>query len=310
MSGCSTSDGTGRARLLRDPDAILSATDVPSVWDAVMSAEPEPRVDLGAERLDAALRAMAEFADLKSSFLVGHSTGVGDLAGAAAERAGLPPADVEEVHRAALVHDVGRVGVSATIWNRKGTLSFDQWEKVRMHPYYTDRVLDRPEALRRLAGVASMHHERMDASGYFRRVPGAQQPPGARLLAAADAFHAMLEPRPHREALTRERAAEELRGEVRAGRLDADAVEAVLAAAGQPVRRRREHVASLTAREVEVLRLVARGLSIREIGRTLTIAPKTADAHIQHIYTKVGVSTRAAATLFAMEHDLVGPFAG
>ncbi len=295
---------------LRDPDAILSATDVPSVWDAVMSAEPEPRVDLGAERLDAALRAMAEFADLKSSFLVGHSTGVGDLAGAAAERAGLPPADVEEVHRAALVHDVGRVGVSATIWNRKGTLSFDQWEKVRMHPYYTDRVLDRPEALRRLAGVASMHHERMDASGYFRRVPGAQQPPGARLLAAADAFHAMLEPRPHREALTRERAAEELRGEVRAGRLDADAVEAVLAAAGQPVRRRREHVASLTAREVEVLRLVARGLSIREIGRTLTIAPKTADAHIQHIYTKVGVSTRAAATLFAMEHDLVGPFAG
>ena len=107
----------------------------------------------------------------------------------------------------------------------------------------------------------------------------------------------MLEPRPHRPALGRDRAAEELRGEVRAGRLDGDAAEAVLAAAGQPVRRRREHVASLTAREIEVLRLVARGLSIKEIGRTLTIAPKTADAHIQHIYAKVGVSTRAAATL-------------
>jgi len=118
------------------------------------------------------------------------------------------------------------------------------------------------------------------------------------------------DPRHIRPPLPRERAAEEIRGEVRAGRLDPDAVEAVLAAAGEPARRRREHVASLTAREVEVLRLVARGLSIREIARSLTIAPKTADAHIQHIYTKVGVSTRAAATLFAMEHDLVGPFAG
>jgi EmrB/QacA subfamily drug resistance transporter len=295
---------------LRDPDAVLSATAVPSVWDAAMEAEPEPRVALPPERLDGALRAVAEFSDLKSSYLVGHSTGVADLARAAAERAALPVTDVQDVHRAALAHDVGRVGVSATIWNRKGSLSFDQWEKVRMHPYYTDRVLARPEALRRLAWVASMHHERMDSSGYFRRVPGAQQPSGARLLAAADAFHAMLEPRPHRQALARERAAEELRADVRAGRLDGDAVEAVLQAAGQPVRRRREHVASLTAREVEVLRLVARGLSIKEIARALTIAPKTADAHLQHIYTKAGVSTRAAATLFAMEHDLVGPLAG
>ncbi|MDP9340992.1 MAG: HD domain-containing protein, partial [Actinomycetota bacterium] len=195
--------------LLRDPDAVLSATDVPSVWDAVMEADPEPPVALSPERLDGALRAMAEFSDLKSSYLVGHSTGVADLARAAAEVAGLPSSDVDEVHRAGLAHDVGRVGVSATIWNRKGPLSFDQWEKVRMHPYYTDRVLARPEALHRLAGVASMHHERMDSSGYFRRAPGAQQPPGARLLAAADAFHAMLEPRPHREALSRERAAEE-----------------------------------------------------------------------------------------------------
>jgi len=128
----------------RDPEAVLSATDVPSVWDAVMSAEPEPHDVLTEQRLDAALRAMAEFSDLKSSFLVGHSTGVADLARAAAERAGLPQGDVEEVHRGGLAHDVGRVGVSATIWNRKGPLSLDQWEKVRMHPYYTDRVLDRP----------------------------------------------------------------------------------------------------------------------------------------------------------------------
>jgi len=152
-----------------------------------------------------------------------------------------------------------------------------------------------------------MHHERMDSSGYFRRAGPAQQPPGARVLAAADAYHAMLEERPHRDALPRERAAEELRAEVQAGRLDGNAVDAVLLAAGEPVRKRRDHVGGLTAREVEVLRLVARGLSIKEIARTLHIAPKTADSHIQHIYTKAGVTTRAAATVYAMQHDLVGP---
>jgi DNA-binding NarL/FixJ family response regulator len=116
----------------------------------------------------------------------------------------------------------------------------------------------------------------------------------------------MTEPRPHREAMTMDAAAAELQSEVRAGRLDADAAGAVLEAAGQPVHRRRQQVAGLTAREVEVLRLVARGMSIRAIAKELVVSPKTADAHIQHIYTKAGVTTRAAATLFAMQHDLVG----
>jgi DNA-binding NarL/FixJ family response regulator len=155
-----------------------------------------------------------------------------------------------------------------------------------------------------------MHHERLDASGYFRGAAAAQQPVAARILAAADAFHAMTEPRPHRGPMPPDKAAAELRAEIRAGRLDAGAADAVLAAAGQPVRRRTEQVAGLTAREVEVLRLLARGLSTRDIARELTVSPKTADAHIQHIYAKAGVSTRAAATLFAMRHDLVGPAAG
>ena len=292
---------------LADPGAVLSASEAPSAWDAVMDAEPQPRIVLSDDRLDGALHAMAEFSDLKSPYLVGHSEGVAALARAAAGQAGLPPADVAAVHRAGLVHDVGRAGVSTTVWDRPGPLSLDQWERVRMHPYFTDRVLARAEALERVTGLASMHHERMDSSGYFRRAGPAQQPPGARVLAAADAYHAMLEERPHRDALPRERAAEELRAEVQAGRLDGNAVDAVLLAAGEPVRKRRDHVGALTAREVEVLRLVARGLSIKEIARTLHIAPKTADAHIQHIYTKAGVTTRAAATVYAMQHDLVGP---
>jgi DNA-binding CsgD family transcriptional regulator len=163
------------------------------------------------------------------------------------------------------------------------------------------------EGLAGLASLASLHHERLDGSGYHRGARGAALPPAARLLAAADVYHAMTEPRPHRPALAPEEAATELRTEVRAGRVDPDAAEAVLAAAGRPAGRRRQSLAGLTARELEVLRLLARGSSKREIAAALTIAPKTADAHVQHIYAKIGVSTRAAAALFAMRHDLLEP---
>jgi DNA-binding NarL/FixJ family response regulator len=117
----------------------------------------------------------------------------------------------------------------------------------------------------------------------------------------------MTEPRPHRDAMTEDAAAEELRREAREGRLDGDAVACVLSAAGKAQGRRRERVAGLSAREAEVLRLLARGLATKQIAAQLVISPKTADSHIQHIYTKIGVSTRAAATVFAMRHDLVDP---
>jgi HD-GYP domain-containing protein (c-di-GMP phosphodiesterase class II) len=278
-----------------------------SIWDQVLAAEPGSIEPLSEERLDSSFRALADFSDLKSRYLVGHSSGVAALARAAAQQARLPAGDVVTLYRAALAHDVGRVGVNSALWSKAGGLTADEWEQVRMHAYYTDRVLGRPSKLQRVASVASLHHERVDASGYFRGLPATQQPAPARLLAAADAFHAMTEPRPHRPAMGADQAATELRAEVRAGRIDADAAEVVLQAAGQPTRRRRDQVAGLTGRELEVLRLLARGASTREIAAALVIAPKTADAHIQHIYTKAGVSTRAAATLFAMQHDLLGP---
>ncbi len=96
-----------------------------------------------------------------------------------------------------------------------------------------------------------------------------------------------------------------LRDEVRAGKFDADAVEAVLAAAGHRASRRRDGPAGLTAREVDVLRLVARGLSSKEIAARLVISPKTARNHIEHIYTKIGTSSRVGAGLFAMEQGLL-----
>ncbi|MGZ4172199.1 MAG: response regulator transcription factor, partial [Solirubrobacteraceae bacterium] len=99
--------------------------------------------------------------------------------------------------------------------------------------------------------------------------------------------------------------AAQLRAEGAAGRLDADAVEAVLGAAGHRMVQRRSGPAGLTEREVEVLRLVARGLSNKEIARRLVISPKTVGNHIEHIYDKIGASSRAAAGLFAMRHGLL-----
>ena len=285
---------------------LLAELEEEPTWEVVLSMEPGARTSLSETQFDAACLALADFADVKSPYTLGHSRGVAELAASAAHRCGLPEADVVTIRRAGLLHDIGRVGVSAGIWVKPGPLSEREWERVRMHPYYTERVLARPPALARLGALASLHHERLDGSGYHRGVPASMLSPAARILAAADVYHAMIEPRPHRPARTPEAAAEELRREVRAGRLDGEAASGVLAAAGHRVRStRRALVAGLSEREVEVLRLIARGHSKKQIGELLTISHKTVDHHIQHIYNKIDVSTRAAATLFAMEHDLL-----
>lgn len=277
-------------------------------WEAVLALEPGVRLYLSEEQFDTACQAIADFADLKSPYTLGHSSAVAELAAGAARQCGLPEEDVVAIRRAGLLHDVGRVGISVTIWDKPGPLSEREWERVRLHSYYTERVLARPAALARLGALAALHHERLDGSGYHRGASAGSLPPAARILAAADVYHAMIEPRPHRPARTPEAAAEELRREARAGRLDSEAVNALLAAAGHRVRSaRRELLAGLSERELEVLRLIARGHSKKQVASLLTISEKTVDNHIQHIYSKIGVSTRAGATLFAMEHDLLAP---
>ena len=209
------------------------------------------------------------------------------------------------MRHAALVQGFGRLGVSNAIWDKPGPLGAGEWERVRMHPYITERMLRQSAALAPLGAIAVQLRERLDGSGYPRGLRGSAMTRPARILGAADAYQAMREPRPHRGALTADEAAEELRAGVRAGHLDGDAVEAVLQAAGHRVRRRRDGPAGLTAREVEVLRLLARGLSNKQIATRLVIAPKTAGNHIEHIYVKIDASTRASAGLFAMQHGLL-----
>jgi DNA-binding CsgD family transcriptional regulator len=166
-------------------------------------------------------------------------------------------------------------------------------------------VLHRASRLSALAEVAASAHERAPGSGYPRGVSGSAIPLSARILAAADAYNAMLEDRPHRASLTRGDAASELRRAARDGELDGAAVDAVLAAAGHPVRRKPTAPRGLTPREIEVLVLVQRGATTRAVAEKLGITPKTAGNHIERIYAKIGVSTRAEAAMFAMQHGLV-----
>jgi HD-GYP domain-containing protein (c-di-GMP phosphodiesterase class II) len=207
--------------------------------------------------------------------------------------------------RAALVHDIGLHGVPATILEKPTRLSGVESERIRMSAYYTERVLSRPPALARVGAIASLAHERCDGSGYHRGLTGNAIAFSGRLLSAACVFQAMIEPRPYRPAMSPADATKELRAEVRAGRLDADAVDAVLSAAGQSRGKRRSGPAGLTPREIEVLTLIARGASTRQVAQRLEITPKTAETHIERIYSKTGASTRSTATLFAMQHGLL-----
>jgi putative nucleotidyltransferase with HDIG domain len=276
------------------------------VWAEVLAAEPRPVGLVPRARLDEVARVFGDMVDLLTPFTLGHSAGVAELAAEAAGCLRLADGDVDVVRRAALLHDLGRVAVSSHVWERPGALTAAQGEQVRLHPYHSERILARSAALQPLARVAGMHHERQDGSGYHRGAAGAQVPVEARLLAVADAYQAMTQDRPHRAALAPPAAAREVEAAARAGRFDPECARAVIEAAGQRAAHARDAwPRGLSEREVDVLRLLARGLSNRQIASELVISPRTAEHHVQHIYAKIGSSTRAAAAMFAMEHGLL-----
>jgi HD-GYP domain-containing protein (c-di-GMP phosphodiesterase class II) len=289
--------------------ALLTESDAGDPRERILEAEPNPVVELERESLPQLGEAFGDLADLKTPFTHGHSKEVARLAASAAQHLRLDTATTSNLQVAALLHDLGRVGISNTIWEKPGPLTTAEWEQVRLHPYHSERILATSSALEPLAPMAGMHHERLDGSGYHRGCGAREIPAPVRLLAAADAFQAMTQRRPHRSAMSPDRAAEELSRESRAGRLDPDVVSAVLVAAGQRRAGRGSDLrpAGLSEREIEVLGLMADGCSNPEIAKRLVISRRTAEHHVQHIYTKIGVASRAGAALFALEHDLLLP---
>jgi len=288
---------------LRHPDELLASIDGVDAWQAALAIEPEPRRLIPEKRLDEVARGFADFVDLKSLYLHGHSSGVAALAEGAGQATHMSESEVTLLRRAGLVHDIGRAAVSSSVWDKAGPLTTTEREQVRLHPYHTERILSRSLVLAPLAQVAGMHHERLDGSGYHRGAAASAQPRSARILAVADVYQALTEERAHRHALSPDAAARVL--DAQPG-LDRDAVAAVLEAAGQ----RRKQVrsswpAGLSDREVEILRLLARGQSMRVISEALFISQSTVHTHVAHIYEKIAVSTRAGAALFAMENGLL-----
>jgi HD-GYP domain-containing protein (c-di-GMP phosphodiesterase class II) len=293
-------------KLVRDEgNAVLDGLETVQAWQGVIEREPALAVVLTERQFDSALLALANFIDLKSPYTLGHSAAVSALASAAGNVLGLSAAETRTLRRAGLVHAFGRLGVSNSIWDKPGPLGAGEWERVRMQPYFTDRMLNQSAALRPLAAIVAQCRERLDGSGYPRGLSGPSISRPGRILAAADVYQALLEPRAHRAAHLADDAARVTREEARHGRLDPEAVEAVLGAAGHRPRQRRDGPAGLTAREVEVLRLLARGLSTRQIAQRLGLSPKTAGNHIEHIYAKINAKNRVAASLFAVEHGLL-----
>jgi HD-GYP domain-containing protein (c-di-GMP phosphodiesterase class II) len=297
-----------------DPDVVAVFTaaagdllrDNDDAWATAAELAPDPGETLSGPALDRLLRAMGDFVDLKCPFTLGHSRAVAELSESAGKCAGLPQDEIDTLRRAGYVHDLGRIGVSNRVWEKPGELTHAERERVHLHPYLTGRILARVGGLKAVREVAVNHHERLDGSGYPNGLRGDDLAISERILAAAESYRGSMEPRPYRDAVDGAAAAARLRNEAARGRLDTDAVEAVLEAAGHQPSRRAARPGGLTRREAEVLVHVAQGLSNREIASALWISEKTVRNHVEHIYAKIGVSNRIGASLYATRHGLTG----
>jgi HD-GYP domain-containing protein (c-di-GMP phosphodiesterase class II)/DNA-binding CsgD family transcriptional regulator len=285
-------------------EELLGGLDEEDLLAAVVAREPPPAATAGQDRLEAVAGALATFADLKGRWLPGHSAQVALLADGAGSLLGLGEEERARLRVAALLHDLGRVGVSSEVWDKPGPLGRAERERVRLHPHWTDRILAGCPPLAAHAPVAAAHHERLDGSGYHRGARAAELDFPARVLAAADVLSALMEERPHRAALPRDAAARVLMDEAAAARLDGEAAAALIEAAGMR-RPRTAWPCGLTDREIEVLRLAARGLSNKAIAAELFVSPRTVQHQLASVYDKTGRRTRAGAAVFAIEHGLV-----
>ena len=288
-------------------EQLMKGLDGPVDRETILALEPAPHAMLDEAGCERAYLAIADMIDMRMPFTFGHSRAVAALAEAAARHAALPLSDIREARWAAYTHDIGELAVPVATWMSARALTERETDAAHLHPYHGERALASLGGEgKAVAALVLRHHERLDGSGYHRYARGSDLSPAARILAAAEAFQTAREARPHRAAMGDVAAASKLRDAVKDGKLCPEAAEAVLACAGQSARRvSSERLAGLTPREIEVLSLIAAGQTAKEAARQLDISPKTADNHIQSLYSKIGVKTRAAAALYALERGLI-----
>jgi HD-GYP domain-containing protein (c-di-GMP phosphodiesterase class II) len=289
----------------RDGPAMLAELGSLDLLRCLRDEEPTPTLRVRGEQLDEIAIAFGEAVDLKMPFTHGSARRAFELVAAAAASLGFDVDIVASARRAAALRDIGKAAISNAVLEKPGRLTELEWEAVRLHAYHSERVLCRSASLAAEGRMAGLHHERQDGSGYHRAAVGPAIPPAARIIAVTDALVAMTQRRPYRDAMSLDSACEELDQRARGGSLDPDAVRAVVAAAHGGGKVHRAVPAGLTDRQVEVLRLLAEGLSNRHIAERLVVSPRTAEHHVQDIYLKLGTSSRAAAALFAVEHELL-----
>ena len=275
-----------------------------SPWEELLAREPAPHATLSSAELDAVALAFGRFADLKSSWFTGHAEAVAAAAVDAAGVLGLDASTVDDLRRAALLHDIGRVAIPTGTWDAPRALAGPERDRVRFHAWETHRILSATPLLAPLAAIAGASHERLDGSGYHRGTSGSGLDEASRLLAAADVYVALGQDRPHRPA--RPDRVRVLQDEVEAGRLDRRCVMALTeSGAGGGAAKAVRWPDQLTDREVEVLVRVARGDTNKDIARRLGITAKTVAHHVAHVYVKAGIRSRAGASLYALEHHLL-----
>ena len=284
---------------------LWPAGDDPVPLTAVLSADPGTPVDeLPGDRRLAVCEALADFVDLKSARRYPHSHTVANLAVMVAAELGLEETEQDRLRRAALVHDLGKIAVPARLLEEAGddTAAHRQEaaafaEPLRLHPYYAQRILSPLRPFADLARDVSAHHERLDGSGYPAGLSGSGVPIGARVLAAADTWAERATTGP--PALTDDDA------------LDPECVSALRSCSGTGSGRRHRHfqrglaAPALSAREIEVLRLVTQGASNPDISKSLSISRRTAEHHVEHIMAKLGVTSRTAAVAYTLTHELL-----
>jgi HD-GYP domain-containing protein (c-di-GMP phosphodiesterase class II) len=278
------------------------------ILEVVLRLEPDSAlatVDEG--RFDDVAMAFADFIDLKSPYTAAHSRRVAAIAKRTAALMGCSDEDQRLIHRTALLHDLGLVAVPSYYLDKpEDRLSESEREAIRLHPYHAERVLNRVGAMSAFTPAVGAHHERFDGNGYFRGLKGKDIPLAARIIAVADRLDDLTHDHPSRSGLPLDEALKVLSAESGTA-FDPDVVFAVagglgaVAAPSTPA----QWPAGLTDREVEVLRIASKGLTRRDIGKRLGITENTVRHHLEHIYNKTASSSRVAATLFAMEHDLL-----